>query len=195
MRATAEMRPGGRSARIHQAVLASTRKLLEQCGRDNITVPLIAIDAGVTPSTIYRRWGSLNTILAEIAIEQMLQTTTPQEKGSLRGDLTTWAQDFLEVVSTPTGKSALLDVVRSDGTTKTACAHFCRNQIDEILDRWPEGVAVRTDSVIDRVIAPIVYRVIFNLKSKPQSEVSDLVNEVLLSAPHFLTLSPVQHLR
>ncbi|MFE3652021.1 helix-turn-helix domain-containing protein, partial [Streptomyces sp. NPDC059152] len=52
-------RPGGRSARVQEAVHTAVRELESEVGRDALTVPLIAARAGVTPSTIYRRWGDL----------------------------------------------------------------------------------------------------------------------------------------
>ncbi|UNN03809.1 TetR/AcrR family transcriptional regulator [Rhodococcus opacus] len=64
-------RPGGRSARIQQAVHASTRKLLDERDRADITVPMIAADAGVTPSTIYRRWGDITELFADVALERL----------------------------------------------------------------------------------------------------------------------------
>ncbi|WP_353622840.1 TetR family transcriptional regulator [Aliirhizobium terrae] len=51
------LRQGGRSARIQTAVHEATRELLKTTDRSAITVPMIAEKAGVTPSTIYRRWG------------------------------------------------------------------------------------------------------------------------------------------
>ena len=51
------MRPGGRSERVRRAVLASTLNLMLEHGLRAMTIPDIARDAGVHPTTIYRRWG------------------------------------------------------------------------------------------------------------------------------------------
>ena len=53
------VRIGGRSARIQTAVHAAVRELTAEADRGELTVPMIAARAGVTPSTIYRRWGDL----------------------------------------------------------------------------------------------------------------------------------------
>ncbi len=37
------------------------RTLLKSMDRAEVTIPLIAAEAGVTPSTIYRRWGDLQS--------------------------------------------------------------------------------------------------------------------------------------
>ena len=51
-----QVRVGGRSARIQAAVHDAVRALTAEVGREALTVPMIAGRAGVTPSTIYRRW-------------------------------------------------------------------------------------------------------------------------------------------
>ncbi len=53
-------RPGGRAARIQAAVLEAVETLRQEKAASEITVPMIAARAGVTPSTIYRRWGDLS---------------------------------------------------------------------------------------------------------------------------------------
>ena len=58
-------RPGGRAARVQAAVHQATHALIEEVGRAELTVPLIAARAGLTPSTIYRRGGDLADLLAE----------------------------------------------------------------------------------------------------------------------------------
>ena len=46
------VRQGGRSARIQEAVHLATQALLNEVGRGEINVPMIAERAGVTPSTV-----------------------------------------------------------------------------------------------------------------------------------------------
>lgn len=186
MTPTAGPRPGGRSARIQQAVRASARALLERHDRADITVPMIASDAGVTPSTIYRRWGDINEVFADVSIERLRPDADPPETGSLQGDLTVWALDYLEEMSAPVGRAALRDVLMSDdqalapdGTKKSKCAYFCRTQIDVILARWTEASVVEGDSVVDHVVAPIVYRILFDLEPLSAERVAELVDQVL----------------
>ena len=49
---------------MHDAV----RELGGPSTRNQITVPQIAAAAGVTPSTIYRRWGDLPALLADCSV-------------------------------------------------------------------------------------------------------------------------------
>ncbi|MCQ4118007.1 TetR/AcrR family transcriptional regulator [Rhodococcus tibetensis] len=186
-------RPGGRSARIQQAVHASTRKLLQERGRAEITVPMIAADAGVTPSTIYRRWGDITEVFADVAIERLRPETPPRETGSVRGDLVAWAQEYLEEMSSPVGRDALRDIVmsgdeaRPDNDTKqNKCAGFCRIQIDTILHRDESFSATPgvTERVIDHVVAPIVYRILFDQDPLAEDRIEALVDSALDAAVH-----------
>ena len=70
-------RPGGRSARVQASVHQAVRDLLATSDRDGITVPAIAERAGVTPSTIYRRWGGLPELMADVAAEPVASRRAP----------------------------------------------------------------------------------------------------------------------
>src|ERR1700754_3414092 len=87
-------RPGGRSARVQAAVHQATTELLAEHGRAALTVPLIAARAGVTPSTIYRRWGELADLLADVAVEHLRPDGDPADTGSVAGDLAAWVEQY-----------------------------------------------------------------------------------------------------
>src|SRR4051795_8551720 len=70
-------RPGGRSARVQESVHAAVRDLVGEVGRDALTVPMVATRAGVTPSTIYRRWGDLQELLSDVAVERLRPDAPP----------------------------------------------------------------------------------------------------------------------
>ncbi|WP_122857219.1 TetR family transcriptional regulator, partial [Pseudomonas viridiflava] len=65
------VRTGGRSARVQESIHRAVRDLLLEQDRSTLSVPLIATRAGVTPSTIYRRWGDLTNLLADAAIARL----------------------------------------------------------------------------------------------------------------------------
>ncbi|MSE19101.1 TetR family transcriptional regulator, partial [Pantoea agglomerans] len=79
------IRQGGRSARIQAEVHNTVNRLLETLDRSAITVPMIAEQAGVTPSTIYRRWGDLSQLLADVAVARMRPIAEPEDTGSTAG--------------------------------------------------------------------------------------------------------------
>ncbi|MFD0312861.1 TetR/AcrR family transcriptional regulator [Streptomyces flavalbus] len=159
------VRPGGRSARVQQSVHTAVRELTAEVGREALTVPLVAARAGVTPSTVYRRWGDLQELLSDVAVERLRPETPPDDRGGLTADLTVWAEQFLEEMSSPPGRAYIRDALLGDpeGTNAGQCSAYAAEQIDVILDRAAaRGEPVPdTETVIDRVVAPMMYRILF----------------------------------
>ncbi|MFC7730034.1 TetR/AcrR family transcriptional regulator [Actinomadura keratinilytica] len=131
------VRPGGRSARIQQSVHAAVRELLEEVGRDALTVPMVAARAGVTPSTIYRRWGNLQELLSDVAVERLRPESEPPDLGGLRADLDAWAEQFLDEMASPSGRAYIRDALLGDpdGANAGQCSAYAAKQIDTVLAR------------------------------------------------------------
>ncbi|MFJ8825424.1 TetR/AcrR family transcriptional regulator [Streptomyces sp. NPDC102467] len=158
-------RPGGRSARVQESVHTAVRELVDEAGREALTVPLVAARAGVTPSTVYRRWGDLQELLSDVAVERLRPETGPADLGSLRADLDAWAEQFLDEMASPPGRAYIRDALLGDpdGTNAGRCSAYAAEQIDAVLNRATRrGEAVPdTERVIDRVVAPMMYRILF----------------------------------
>lgn len=157
-------RPGGRSARVQAAVHAAVRELQQSGGREGLTVPAIASRAGVTPSTIYRRWGDLGQLFADVAIEQMRPETPPADMGSYEADLRAWLEQYADEMSSAPGRAMLGDVLGTPGHECAGrCLLFCTQQIDAIRDRaLARGErTVPTIDIVDRVVSPVMYRILF----------------------------------
>ena len=159
------VRQGGRSARIQEAVHAATQALLNEVGRSEINVPMIAERAGVTPSTVYRRWGDLAQLLADTAAERLRPVADPDDTGSLAGDLSAFVMQYAEEMSSPVGRALLRDVLAetdSDLAAARCCAYTTQHlqTLDSrALKRGEAGLSV--DEAIDILIAPICYRILF----------------------------------
>jgi AcrR family transcriptional regulator len=145
---------------VHQAV----RSLQAQHGRQALTVPRIAALAGVAPSTIYRRWGDLNQLLADVALARM-RPQGPPDTGTIRGDLTAWAEEYIEEAASPTGREFLRDMLSGGPDCSSALrgGAYARERIEVMLDRaQPRGETVPDlEDVVDLVLAPIIYRILF----------------------------------
>ena len=64
-------RPGGRSAIVKAKVFDAAQTLAVDKGLHNVTMPDIAKLAGVAPTSLYRRWGDVGTLLMEMAVERL----------------------------------------------------------------------------------------------------------------------------
>ncbi|MEU0074017.1 TetR/AcrR family transcriptional regulator [Streptomyces sp. NPDC006332] len=177
------VRPGGRSARVQASVHAAVRELASEVGRDALTVPLIAQRAGVTPSTIYRRWGDLQELLSDVAVERLRPDTAPDDHGALSSDLTAWAEQFLDEMASAAGRAYIRDALLGDpdGSNAGQCSAYAADQIILILTRAAERGEKMPDAetVIDRVVAPMMYRILFRPDGLDAAYARRLVAEVL----------------
>ncbi|MGW7519704.1 TetR/AcrR family transcriptional regulator [Streptomyces sp. NPDC054796] len=176
-------RPGGRSARVQEAVHAAVRELLGEVGRDALTVPMVAARAGVTPSTVYRRWGDLQELLSDVAVERLRPETDPADLGSLRDDLDAWAEQFLDEMASPSGRAYIRDALLGDpdGTNAGQCSAYAAEQIDTVLDRAARrGERVPdTELMLDDIVAPIMYRILFRPDGLDAAYARELVAHAL----------------
>jgi AcrR family transcriptional regulator len=157
-------RPGGRSARVQAAVHQAVRALQAEGDEADLTVPAIAARAGVTPSTIYRRWGGLAPLLSDVAVENLRPETDPEDTGSLAGDLRHWLEQYIEEICSAPGQAMLRDVLAAGASGNASqCRAFTAQQLEAIGERARARgeVPPPVDLLLDRVIAPLVYRLLF----------------------------------
>jgi AcrR family transcriptional regulator len=172
------LRPGGRSARVQESIHSAVRDLLEEQERSTVTVPQIAARAGVTPSTIYRRWGDLSVLLADVALARLRPDSEPANTGSLRGDIRAWAEQYLDEMSSEPGRNILRDVQCS--ATPGYCTTIIGAQLQTILDRYPDQPRPSVDHLINLVVSPTVFRILFSAAALEVEELHRLI-EIALS--------------
>ena len=159
------VRQGGRSARIQAAVHETTRALLEKLDRAEITVPMIADRAGVTPSTIYRRWGDIGQLFADVAVERLRPVADPDDTGSTAGDLAAYLLPYAEEMSSEIGRIMLRDVIAdvADNRAAVKCCQYVQDALHIITARALQRgeAALTVADLTDRLIAPINYHILF----------------------------------
>ncbi|CAM5183643.1 hypothetical protein CDEF62S_04654 [Castellaniella defragrans] len=157
-------RPGGRSARVQAAVHHAVRELQNEPHDTGLTIPLIATRAGVTPSTIYRRWGTLAQLLADVALEQMQPDQAPADTGAFGPDLSAWLEQYFDEISSVPGRNMLKDVLGTPGHESAGkCDGLIRQQIETLrqraIARGEQPPA--TGHIVETAIAPLMYRLLF----------------------------------
>jgi AcrR family transcriptional regulator len=187
------VRPGGRSARVGAAVREAAADLVRERGPDTLTIPAVAERAGVNPTTIYRRWGDVHTLLAEVAVTHLTAPDALEDQGTLRGDLIEWIHAVVDRVGGPDGAAYLRTVVnvvaeRVEGgrDPREACVVNRRAQVEELIGRARargEVVTVTAADLVDHVLAPIYYRVLFATGPVTHEVGEALVERVLERAP------------
>jgi len=158
------LRPGGRSARIQAAVHNAVQTLQHNVAVADLTIPMIAEYAGVTPSTIYRRWGDLSQLLADVAFNILHPDSVPADLGSFKQDLYAWMEQYFEEYASPVGRTILSDIVaENDSPTSGKCYDFLIQQLDIIQQRAQQRNETSIDNqlIIEIVIAPMLHRILF----------------------------------
>jgi AcrR family transcriptional regulator len=190
------VRCGGRSARIQASVHKAVETLAATTDRADLTVPMIAAEAGVTPSTIYRRWGDLSELLADVAVERMRPAVDPGDTGTLRTDLHAWAGQFAEEMASTPMQEALRDVLADAQNAKNVaqCYGYIRAQLALMLDRAAarDEPTVDIEDLVDHLVAPIIYRILFGLQALDTAYACALVDR-LLPAHSCDTRPPPRH--
>ena len=159
------LRLGGRSARIQQAVHKAVLELQLEIDPAQINVPCIAKKAGVTPSTIYRRWGNLAALLSDVALAKLKPDYLPQDYGSFKADLYAWVEQYIEEYTSSVGRSLLIDIVSSsESENRVECYDLVNQQLDIIRDRAIQRNERYIDNhiIIEMVVAPIIYMTLFS---------------------------------
>ena len=172
------IRQGGRSARIQEEVHKAVNALLKTYDRNELTVPMVAESSGVTPSTIYRRWGDLSQLLADVAVAHMRPVSEPEDRGDMQGDMEAFIQQYAEEMSSKVGRQMLADIIGSGGSSATVkCCGFTYQHLETLqkraIKRGETGFSV--DEAMDVVVAPVIYHILFEDREPTSDYCRELV--------------------
>jgi AcrR family transcriptional regulator len=173
-------RPGGRSALVQAQVRAALEQLVSEQGREQVTVPAVAERAGVSASSIYRRWGDISGLLSETAVHRLDPNRPLADTGDLRQDLAAWAREFASHVARPANTSLLKAAAALTGGEQTDCLRNRKAEASTLVQRaqargeW----APEPQQVVDHVVAPIVTRLLFGAAKVEPGLPERLVDEL-----------------
>ncbi|MDP9986068.1 hypothetical protein J2S98_001216 [Arthrobacter oryzae] len=130
-------------------------------------------------STIYRRWGDLPRLLAAVASNRMLPEQV-EETGTLRGDMEAWFVPYVEEFSSTLGRQVLRDML-ADGAVTRDYFQSMQGHVEEIrilAEARGESAPAARD-IVDTVVAPVIYRILFNHESAAELRVRDRISRLL----------------
>ncbi|WP_433678533.1 TetR/AcrR family transcriptional regulator [Nocardia sp. CA-119907] len=163
-----QKRPGGRSARVRDAVRQATLAELTLRGYQGLTVDNVAQRSGVHKTTVYRRWGSPEGLIAD-ALELAENEPWPiPDTGSLGDDLRGITDlvrtGFADPDAGPVASAFIAAAVQNSAAAE-ALRHFYaarHTQSAEVvrraIDRGDLPDTVDAEEVIRFAVAPIYYR-------------------------------------
>ncbi|SFK98293.1 TetR/AcrR family transcriptional regulator [Streptomyces pini] len=164
------VRPGGRTARVRAAVLRAAGDALVEQGFDRLDLADIARRAEVGKTTVYRRWGTVPVVVADLLADMAEQSLPRTETGSLPGDLRANARLVRRTLSDPR-QGPLFKAVIAAATCDARTAEALRRFYDIRVEEWapcvrqavergeiPEGTDAH--EVVRAVSAPLYYRLL-----------------------------------
>ncbi|BFM65523.1 TetR/AcrR family transcriptional regulator [Acinetobacter baumannii] len=178
------LRPGGRSERIQTVVHQAVKELQKDFEQSQITIPMIAAQAGVTPSTIYRRWGDINQLFSDVALNELKPDMEPKDLGSFQQDITAWVEQYFEEYASEVGQDLLRDVLYTLNSDSNArkCETLIIQQLDIIQNRAKlrNELTIPNQEIIEAVIAPMLFRILFTNHDLSLEYVYDLLNRLFI---------------
>ncbi|MCV7430158.1 TetR/AcrR family transcriptional regulator [Mycolicibacterium bacteremicum] len=163
-------RPGGRTAAVRAAVLTAAAGLLAENGLHGLDLTAVADRAGVGKTTVYRRWGSVPALVADLLVDMAETSTARPTTGTLRGDLLSVARLIQRTLADrrqgPLFK-AVIAAATCDSATAAALAGFYRTRLAELgpivedaVERGEAPAGTNAADVIRHVSAPLYYRLL-----------------------------------
>lgn len=161
------LRPGGRTARVRAAVLRAAGDVLAERGFAHLDLADVARRAEVGKTTVYRRWGSVTALVADLLADMAEQSLPREESGSVLGDLKANALLVQRTLADPR-QGALFRAVIAAATCDERTAEALRRFYDVRVAEWApcveQGVqrgelppGTDAEAVVRAVSAPLYY--------------------------------------
>jgi AcrR family transcriptional regulator len=175
-------RPGGRSARVRAAVHRAVEELVADQVEELLTIPVVAARAGVHATTVYRRWGSIGELLADVATSRFSGDIVVPDTGSLRGDLERYVSGLAKDLGDPDTLALVRATIGIGGEQgAAACRGERQRQLEAMLER-EQARGNRPPSLertTDAVLAPLYYRAVFTDQALTPEWAHTLVSHLL----------------
>ncbi len=185
-------RPGGRTAAVRDAVLRATADLLIEAGLAGLELTTVAERAGIGKSTVYRRWGSVPALVADLLVDMAEQSLPRADTGSLRGDLRANVKLVRRTLNDPRQGRLFKSVIAAatcDPPAAAALEVFYDRRIAEwagcVADAVERGeVPAGTDAtaVIRQVSAPLYYQFLTSTRTLTVADADRAVDAAIAAA-------------
>jgi AcrR family transcriptional regulator len=194
-RASSRARPGGRAARVQQAVHRAVIDAVSEHGADKVSIPDVSRRAGVNDSSIYRRWGTRESLVLDALLSASARELPTPDTGSLHTDLTAFGTALSHYLHTPVGRGLVRALSAVSDSAELAAAREAfweqrteatRPMITRAITRGelPDDVDAR--QVMELLISPIHFRSALTRQPIDDTFVAELASRVIqaVQSPH-----------
>ncbi|MFE6104307.1 TetR/AcrR family transcriptional regulator C-terminal ligand-binding domain-containing protein [Streptomyces laurentii] len=184
-------RPGGRTARTRAAVRDAVLTGLAEHGYPALTVEYVAEHSGVHKTTLYRRWGGVEGMVADALALAGEDRWTAPDTGSLAGDLRALAREVADSFVDPARAAAPTAFVaaafQSPRAAESLHAFYaerfrrCARVVDRAVARGEAPAGTDAGAVVRAVSAPLFLR-LFVTREPVDTRVADQAARTVLAA-------------
>jgi AcrR family transcriptional regulator len=194
-------RPGGRTARTRAAVLEAALEELSSRGYDQASVEAIAHRAGVHKTTLYRRWGGKEQLIADAIETAAADRIEVPDSGDVGQDLRVLARAVQSVLTSREGAATVRALVSgAQGTPEVQriirhfwtarVAHVGQPLVGRAIERGQLPGGTDPAELIGYVAAPLYYRLL--ITADPLTEATaDQAAAAALAAARAGALNPL----
>ena len=174
---------------VREAVLRATLTELVESGYAGLSFDRVATRAGVHRTTVYRRWGNREDLVADALLTQAAQDVLIPDTGSLNGDLSLLLGAIVANLTSPLGgglvRALVSEAAQSPGIAVAGRKFWSTrfSGVAVVLRRaaergeLPDGVD--TDLFIEALVAPVFFRLLVTGQPVPQDYVQRLIHWVI----------------
>ena len=181
-------RTGGRSARVREAVLKATLRVVAEQGADAASIGEIARQARVHETSIYRRWRTKEHLILDALLDYSEEQLPIPDTGTLRDDLVAFATAVTNYLASPLGRTVArsMAVAEDDVTLAATRAQFWRSRFDlarVIVDRAKSRGELPDDidpgMALELLIAPLHFRTLLTRQPVDEQLAGQVVDLLL----------------
>jgi AcrR family transcriptional regulator len=179
-------RLGGRSARINEAVLTATFQLLAEAGLKNFSIRAVSARANVHETSIYRRWGTPQSLILEACLHFMENAIPIEDTGSLRSDLVAISKRAMATLGGPQGKAVLALIRLADEKSLGAKRQYWQTRfrrLQPIFDRAISRGEFPGDAdpviLLQTLIAPFYFRLLVTAEKLDDWPIVEQIDRLL----------------
>jgi AcrR family transcriptional regulator len=185
-------RTGGRSARVLDAVARAVLEELNASGMEGFSIPQVAIRAGVSNSSLYRRWPNKAALISFAGSRNSQETIPFPDCGSLRKDLAQALAEVLETFSDPSMRAVIaMAFSTSDAPElKQTLDTFWKLRVEQQRAMFDRAIArgeiaadVDTTKIIERAVGPLYFRYFVTRRPITKKYLQELVDAALPPRP------------
>lgn len=182
-------RPGGRAARVREAVLTATRDELTAGGYAALNAARIADRAGVHRSTVHRRWPDLDELVTEALLDAAGAAISVVDTGDFDHDIRQLLHATSHYISQLAVRTQIRSLIADAGRSPAIATVVSRvwSSRFELGEALIEGAISRGElrddltppTVLASFLGPLYLRVLFSDEAVADQFVDDVVDLAL----------------